>query len=119
MTRVEIVECGRTVAGEVVAWDIQWDGEPDGDVVWAVHVSSPDQNETVELAYARGASGEQQYVVGQTGRHDVDTDADVSDGEITARFPAEAVGVAVEWPVWTAVLVVGGEVVSERVIPTG
>jgi hypothetical protein len=34
------------------------------------------------------------------------------------RFPAEVVGVAVEWPVWTTVLTIEGEDVSHMVVPT-
>ena len=43
----------------------------------------------------------------------------MGEGEVTARFPAEVVGVAVEWPLWTAVVSVDGQVVAEQVIPTG
>jgi hypothetical protein len=117
--RVDIVECGRTIAGDVVAFDIQWEGEPEGDVVWAAKVTSADQSETVELGYTRSAAGEQQYVESEGRRVTVDADADVSDGEVTVRFPASTVGVAIEWPAWCAVLTVDGEVVSEHVIPTG
>ena len=49
MTRVEITECGRTVAGDVVAFTIEWDGDPAGEVEWVVRISSPDQSEAVEL----------------------------------------------------------------------
>ena len=37
---------------------------------------------------------------------------------MTARYPAEVVGVAVDWPVWKALLVVDGIAVSEQLIPT-
>ena len=49
----------------------------------------------------------------------VSVDADLGEGEVTARFPAEVVGVAVEWPVWTAAVTEDGQVVAEQVIPTG
>jgi hypothetical protein len=121
MTRVEITECGRTIAGDVVAFTIEWDGEPSGEAEWAVRVTSADRSETVELGCSLGEAGgsaDRQWVVGDTGRQDVEVDADLGEGEITARFPAEVVGVAVEWPLWTAVVSVGGEVVAEHVIPT-
>jgi hypothetical protein len=117
--RVDITECGRTVAGDVVAFTVEWDGEPSGEVVWAVRITSADQAETVELGFARGAAGDQQYVEGDGRRQEVETDADLGDGELTARFPAEVVGVAVEWPVWSTVVRVDGDVVAERVVPTG
>ena len=119
MTRVELTECGRTVAGDLVAFDLQWEGEASGEVVWAVRISSPDQSEALELVVARRDDTLQQYVSGERGRQDVEPDADVSDHHVTARFPAGQVGVAAEWPVWTAVIAVDGEVVAEQVIPTG
>jgi hypothetical protein len=118
MTRLDISDCGRTVAGDVVAFSLRWEGEPGGDLVLAVRVTSPDGAETVELGYALGAGEDQQYVEADGRRQRVDTDADLGDGEITARFPAEVVGVAIEWPVWTAVVTADGQVVAEQVIPT-
>ena len=121
MTRVEITECGRTVAGDVVAFTIEWDGEPEGEMVWAVRVTSPDRSESVELGCSLGPGddgADRQWVASQGRRQDVEVDADLADGEVTARFPAEVVGVAVEWPVWTAVVSVDGRVVAEQVIPT-
>ena len=47
-------------------------------------------------------------------RTDVEPDADVGDGEITVRFPDNIVGVAVEWPVWKAVLTVDGADVDSQ-----
>jgi hypothetical protein len=119
MTGVEITECGRTVAGDVVAFTIEWQGEPSGEVVWGAQVSSADGDETVALCYARGSSGAAQYVEAEGRRSDVDLDADVGDGQITARFPAEKVGVAVEWPTWTAVVAVDGQTVAQCVMPAG
>ena len=116
---LEMTDCGRTVAGEVVAFSIEWEGEPAGEVTWAVRVTSADRTETVELGYERGPAGDQQYAEANGRRQGVDPDADLDDGSITARFPAEVVGVAIEWPVWTAVVRVDGEVVAEQVIPTG
>ena len=121
MTRVEITECGRTVAGDVVAFTIEWDGEPAGEVAWAVRISSPDQAEEVVLGCSLGdddGSADRQWVESEGRRQDVEVDADLGEGEVTARFPAEVVGVAVEWPVWTAAIAVDGETVAEQVIPT-
>lgn len=115
----KISHCGRTVTTALVAYDIRWEGDLSGsDVLWSMVVSSPDSDETVHLAYARSA-GEfaGQYVEASTGRQPVAEDADVDDGEITVRFPANLVGVAVEWPVWTAVLTIDGEHVSQLVVP--
>jgi hypothetical protein len=119
MTRLEIIECGRTIAGDLVAFDIQWEGEPQGEVTWCAQVTSADQSETLRLGYVRGAAGEEQYVESDGRREDVEVDASVSDGEVTVRFPADKVGVAIEWPAWCAVVSVDGEVVAEHVIPTG
>ena len=114
----EITNCGRTVSGDFVAWDVRWDGElpADVDVQWSMVVA--DGEEEVRLVHGRRGDVAEQYVVGAAGREDVDADADLSGGEITVRFPADVVGVAVEWPVWTAVLTVAGEDVSQRVVPT-
>jgi hypothetical protein len=121
MTRVEITECGRTIAGDLVAFTIEWDGEPAGEVTWAVRISSPAQGEAVVLGCSLGDDGgsaDRQWVESEGRRQDVEVDADLGEGEVTVRFPAEVVGVAVEWPVWTAAVAVDGEVVAEQVIPT-
>jgi hypothetical protein len=114
----EITHCGRTVSGNFVAWDLRWEGDlPEGsDVVWAMVVS--DGVEEIRLVHEQVSGGRAQYVAGAGGREDVDPDADVSDHEITVRFRADVVGVAVEWPVWTAVLTVEGVEVSTMVVPT-
>jgi hypothetical protein len=85
------------------------------DVQWSMVVA--DGEEEVRLVHGRRTGGAEQYVVGLTGREDTEPDADLSEGQITVRFPADLVGVAVEWPVWTAVLTVAGEDVSQRVVP--
>jgi hypothetical protein len=121
MTRVEIVECGRTIAGDLVAFTIEWDGEPAGEVSWVVRISSADQAEAVVLGCSLGEDGgsaDRQWVEAEGRRQDVEVDADLGEGEVTARFPAEVVGVAVEWPVWTAAIAVDGQTVAEQVIPT-
>ena len=121
MTRVEITECGRTIAGDLVAFTIEWDGEPGGELGWAVRISSADRSEVVELGCSLGEEGgtaDRQWVEAEGRRQDVEVDADLGEGEVTVRFPAAVVGVAVEWPVWTAVVTVDGEVVAEQVIPT-
>jgi hypothetical protein len=45
----------------------------------------------------------------------LDPDAEVGSAGITARFPTNVVGVAVEWPVWRAVITVDGADVAEQV----
>ena len=114
----EIRHCGRTVAGDFLAFDIQWEGDlpESASVAWSMVVTGPDGSETVRLVHERGAR-EAQYVEAATGRQDVDVDADVDDGEITVRFPANVVGVAVEWPVWTAVITADGEELATCVVP--
>jgi hypothetical protein len=119
-THPRISHCGHTAAGDFIAFDIQWEGDlPDsGAVAWSMVVTGPDGTETMRLVHERGA-GEAQYVEAAAGRQDVDPDADLDDGEITVRFPANIVGVAVEWPVWTAVISVDGHEVSSCVVPVG
>lgn len=120
MTSAPAIEhAGRTVSGGFVAFDIRWEGElpPGADVQWAMVVS--EGTEEVVLVHDRRGDEAAQYVVGRAGRDDVPTDADVSEHEITARFPSEVVGVAVEWPVWTAVITVGGEDVDRQVVQVG
>ena len=120
MTSAPAIEhAGRTISGGFVAFDIRWEGDlpPGAEVQWAMVVS--EGNEEVVLVHARKGDDVAQYVVGRAGRDDLRPDADVSDREITARFPAEVVGVAVEWPVWTAVLTVDGEDLDRRVVQVG
>jgi hypothetical protein len=113
-----IHNCGRTISGGFVAFDMRWDGRvpSDRDVQWSARVS--EGREEVRLVHARTAGRAEQYILGAGGRQDVDPDADLSDDEITVRFPAEVVGVAVEWPMWTTVLTIEGEDVSHMVVPT-
>jgi hypothetical protein len=112
-----IRECGRTVAGDLVAFDIQWDGElPGDDVVWAAHICSVDDEE-VRLVHRLAGGTAEQYVEGEKGRRDVEVDADVREDDVIVRFPSNVVGVAVDWPTWVAVLVVDGEEVARQAIP--
>ena len=116
---VSIVDCGRTMAGEVVAFDIKWDGDlpSDGSVVWSMLVTSQDGEEQVCLGYERvGGEFASQFVGAAAAdrREEVAEDADFRESEITVRFPANVVGVAIEWPVWQAVLIVDGEQVAEQ-----
>ncbi len=116
----EILECGRTLAGSVVAFSLEWDGTLDGrTVAWSVVVTSEDASESVRLGYERTDgrfSG--QYVEGPRGRAEVTEDATLDGQVLTVRFPADLVGVAVEWPVWRARIAVDGVTVAERVVPT-
>ena len=113
----KIAECGRTIAGEVVAFDIQWEGDLSGDeVAWSARVRSP-EGEEVRLVLERSGGANRQYVEAAGGREDVKADADVRDDDVIARFPASVVGVAAEWPVWTAVISVDGHEVAEQQIP--
>jgi hypothetical protein len=120
MTR--ILHSGRTVTGPVVAFDVRWEGEPAGRTVrWATTVTSPDCKETVDLVYeTEDGRFAAQYVLAENtrGRRDVAEDADLGEQEIVVRFPAEAVGVAAEWPSWRAVIDVDGTVVAEQVVRT-
>ena len=115
----QILECGRTIAGEYVAFDISWEGDLSrGTVVWSMEVASADGTEKVRLSHQRVDGGEAEQFVDDltTGRRQsLEADAEVGDAEITARFPANIVGVAVEWPVWRAVVTVDGSDVAERV----
>lgn len=116
----QIRECGRSIGGGTVVFDIEWEGDlGGGDHAFAVAITSSDGREQVRMVHARTGDGApSQYVEADGGRQDVDVDADVDDDHVTARFPAEVVGVAVEWPVWQAVLLVDGSPVAECVIPT-
>ncbi len=118
---MDIVSCGRTVTGDLVAFDIAWDGDAaeDADLRWSMVVSSGAEEDVVELGHARSGETSTQYVADRSSarRHEVDADADLRDHEITVRFPAQVVGVAREWPMWKAVLRVDGAVVAEQVLP--
>jgi hypothetical protein len=117
----KILGCGRTVSGDVVAFDIQWEGDLGGGrIAWSVLVTSDDGEGRVRLAHERAdGSFAGQYVADEVSgrRRPVEEDADVSAGEVTARFPANVVGVAVDWPVWQAVVEVDGEEVATHVVP--
>jgi len=118
--RLTIEHCGRTVAADVVAFDIRWSGPlPTGEVTWAARVTSDDGQDRVELAYRRGSSGTAQFVQdAATGRRqDVPEDADLDDDEITVRFTADVVGVAIEWPTWQAVISVDGQDAATLAVP--
>ena len=118
---VAIQHAGHTVTPELVAFDVRWEGDLGGStVVWSMVVSGSGAAE-VRLCHERSAGGSApaaQYVVDrETGRRrDVEPDADVDDGEVTVRFPADVVGVAVEWPVWTAVVTVDGRDVASQLV---
>jgi hypothetical protein len=118
---VQILGCGRTVGGDVVAFDIRWDGEvPAGaSVLWSMEVSNGE--ESVLLGHQRnGDALVTQFVdASSTGRREeVEDDADLVDGEITVRFPAGVVGVALEWPVWRALIAVDGNEADSEICTT-
>lgn len=120
----QILECGRTMAGAFIAFSIRWDGDlpSEGTVSWSMVVTSGDGSDELRLGYERaGGSFSQQYVDDRASgrRQPVEEDADLKDDEITARFPASVVGVAVEWPVWRAVIAVDGTDVAEQVASMG
>jgi hypothetical protein len=115
---VSIAHAGRTTAGDLVAFDVRWEGPLAGSSVgWSMVVS--DGESEVRLCHERAGDSAAQYVVDGTSgrRQDVAVDADVGEDEITARFPADAVGVAVEWSVWVAVLTVDGKDVAQQAVP--
>jgi hypothetical protein len=118
---ITIDHCGRTTAASVVAFAIRWTGElpVDREVTWAVRVASEDVSGQVELGHQRSGGRTSQYVLDvSTGRRqEVSADADLQDNEITVRFPAEVVGLAVEWPTWRAVIAVDGEDVTSLAVP--
>jgi hypothetical protein len=122
-TRAEITHCGRTLTGDVVGIDIQWDGRLDArqSVIWSMFVSSEDGADEIHLGHLRAGDSVEQFVddQGSGRRESVQPDADVSDHEIVIRFPANVVGVAVEWPVWKAVIAVDGQDITTRVVPQG
>jgi hypothetical protein len=118
---LEITDCGRTLAGDFVAFDIRWESEssaPDT-ATWSMAITEGEGSETVHLVYER-RDGEfvAQYVddTATGDRRDVDDDADLRDHEITVRFRADVVGVAVEWPVWKASLAVPGQQTATAVV---
>jgi hypothetical protein len=118
---LQITRSGRTVAGGFVAFDIAWEGElpPDSAVLWSMEVTNQEGTESVDLGYQHSSGvDDTQFVDAQSSgrREEVPADADLSDGEITVRFPTEVVGVAVEWPVWKAVIVVDGSPVASEVV---
>jgi hypothetical protein len=113
---VSLQHAGRTLTDDLVAFDVRWEGELAGATVTWTMVVSEGASE-VRLCLERGADGATaQYVLdGETGRRqDVAVDADLDDDGVTARFPADVVGVAVEWPVWVAVLAVDGHEVGHH-----
>lgn len=116
---VQILGCGRTVAGDVVAYDLQWEGDlPGGSVVLAMDVTDGEQ--TVRLGHERrdGVFVAQYVEEPESGRRrDVDEDADLDTSGVTVRVPANLVGVAAEWPAWTGVVVVDGDEVSRKAVP--
>ena len=118
---VQISHCGRTIAGRFVAFDIRWEGDLQGStVLWSVVISSEDGGERLQLGHERGADGSfrSQFVFSgnSADKQELDEDADLRDGELTVRYPASVVGVAVEWPVWRAVITVDGEDLDSHVI---
>ena len=119
----EISHCGRTVSGDIVGIDLRWDGalEPQESVMWSVFVTSEDGADEIHLGHLRSGGSVQQFVDDRsTGRRQaVEPDADVSDDEIVVRFPTNVVGVAVDWPVWKAVITVDGEDLATRVVHAG
>lgn len=118
---VQITHCGRTITGNLVAFDIRWEGALGGaTVLWSAMLTSEDGHERLQLGHERAADGtfRSQFVFygASATQQDVPEDADLRDGEITLRFPADIVGVAVEWPVWKAVITVDGEDVDSKVL---
>jgi len=116
----QIRECGRTIGGGIVVFDIEWDDElPRGPVAWRVTVANDDGSEHVALVHERSDNDfVAQYVEAEGGRQRVAEDATVEEGHVTARFPVKVVGVATQWPVWKAAMVIDGETVSEKVLPS-
>ena len=119
MSDVTIKHCGRTLAGDFVAFDIQWEGTLPAarSLTWEMVVTAPDGDETVQLTYQQVDGSAGQHVEAASGRVELDADADVDDGEVTVRVPANVVGVAVEWPVWTAVITADGQELASCVVP--
>lgn len=118
---MQIHGCGRTVGGDVVAFDIRWEGQlpADAAVLWCMEVSNGE--ESVQLGHQRSGPNFVEQFVDATAtdrREEVPEDADLGDGEITVRFPADVVGVAVEWPVWRALIAVEGTEVASGLCAT-
>ena len=117
---VEITHCGRTISGDVVGIDLRWEGDlaSEQSVLFSMLVSSEDDAEEIHLGHFRSGAEVEQFVDDRASgrRHSVEPDADVDDHEIILRFPASVVGVAVEWPVWKAVITVDGQEVAARVV---
>ena len=115
----QIRECGRTVGGGIVVFDVTWDGDlAGGTVAWVVTIDNEDSSERVVLCHERAGDDVRQFVAADGRQQDVRVDATIEDDHATARFPEEIVGVAAGWPLWQALLVVDGTAVSEKVIPT-
>jgi hypothetical protein len=117
----QITRAGRTTTKELVAFDVGWEGDLSAydSVVWSMMVTSADGQETVQLGYqVFHGRFSAQFVrdVATDRQEDLDEDADLRDREITVRFPAERVGVAVEWPSWRAVITVDGSDVAEHLV---
>ena len=115
----QISECGRTIGGGVVVFDVTWDGTLEGDTVaWVVTIDDEAASERVVLCRERTRDDVRQFVASEGRQQEVPVDATEEDGHLTARFPEEVVGVAATWPVWKALLVIDGTAVSEQVVPT-
>ncbi len=117
----QVNHCGRTVASDVIAFDIQWEGPLPAarTMAWSMVVTGPDGRETVRLVHERTGEQVSQHVQAASGRVEVAPDADVDEGEVTVRFPVEVVGAAVDWPVWTAVMTADGQELASCVVPLG
>src|SRR3954462_4615041 len=118
---LEIPNSGRTPGGGVAAFTIRWGGSPPGPETptWSVAFGGGGGSEGVRLVYeCRDGDFAAQYVdETSTGRRrDVDENADLRDHQITVRFPADLVGVAVQWPVWKASVAVPGEDTATAVV---
>ena len=121
MTDLATIEhCGRTIAASVVAFDIRWSGDlpEDRELTWAVRVASGEADGEVELGHRREGQRVSQYARDlSTGRtQEVSPDADLNGAGITVRFPADIVGLAVEWPTWRAVIEVDGQDVTSLAV---
>lgn len=118
---VQISHCGRTVTGGFVAFDIAWEGELTGStILWSVVIASEDSRERLQLGHERAGDGtfRSQFVFSGNSaeKEELEEDADLRDDGLTVRFPASVVGVAVEWPVWKAVVTVDGEDLDSQFI---
>lgn len=118
---VEILGAGRTIGGGFVVFDIAWDGDltESRSVLWSMEVSSGDGTDAIDLGHLRvDGAFSSQFVDDQASgrRKEVAEDADLRDDEITVRFPENLVGVAVEWPVWRAVIALDGVPVASQLV---